>query len=767
MTDDKFRTIGKHRPRYDGMDKITGVARYAADVEIPGMLHAKVLRSPHAHARVLNIDTTKARALPGVCHVATRSDFEGMQPVYGWLIKDQPVLAIDKVRYVGDMIAAVAAEDEATAYRALDLIEVEYEPLQAVPSIEASLADDAPALFEEPQIGFVNRYGTGASAVKEPRKNVCYQFNYKTNDSDVFDSCDHVFEDCFNFSRMQHFFLEPYVAVAQWEGDQVQVWSATQSPFLNRKELSRIFQHPEEKININVFYVGGGFGAKTGCKTEPLAVLLARKTGRPVRLAFTSEEQLFTNTQHAATLILRTGVMNDGTLIARQSEILLNSGAYSDASPLVAEKVGYRIPGSYRWRHIDTKVQCVLTTQVPAGAFRGFGGTQAAWASESQIDMIARRLKMDPYDLRVKNLKNLGEAFVPGESTIDSDLKLGLDLVCEKLNYRNRPRMRGHGMGLSVVLKDGGGVNKAAHAVVKATTNGGIIVNSATLELGQGAHTALTSLVAEVLNCKWEKVTFAPVTTNSTPWEQGTFASSSTTIMGRAVMEAAEQVKQKVLAFAAQDLDCAPEDLSLVDWSIRKGNESFPLGPMIMKHFGGPGFEFIGHGYYKPQVPGDHSAPLETPVDFWEIGWGGAEVEVDEQTGQVRVLKLIVSSDFGRMIHEAACRGQDEGGAMMGLGQALFETMHYDGDVPINSTPLTYRVPLSTDLPDEFISISQEQGQGRGPFGSKGGGEGGILPIASAIANAVHDAVGVRITDLPITPEKVLAALDRQKSTKK
>lgn len=327
--------------------------------------------------------------------------------------------------------------------------------------------------------------------------------------------------------------------------------------------------------------------------------------------------------------------------------------------------------------------------------------------------------------------------------------------------------MRGHGMGLSVVLKDGGGVNKAAHAVVKATTNGGIIVNSATLELGQGAHTALTSLVAEVLNCKWEKVTFAPVTTNSTPWEQGTFASSSTTTMGRAVMEAAEQVKQKVLAFAAQDLDCAPEDLSLVDWSIRKGNESFPLGPMIMKHFGGPGFEFAGHGYYKPQVPGDHSAPLETPVDFWEIGWGGAEVEVDEQTGQVRVLKLIVSTDFGRMIHEAACRGQDEGGAMMGLGQALFETMHYDGDVPINSTPLTYRVPLSTDLPDEFISISQEQGQGRGPFGSKGGGEGGILPIASAIANAVHDAVGVRITDLPITPEKVLAALDRQKSTKK
>ena len=250
MTDDKFRTIGKHQPRYDGMDKITGVARYAADVEIPGMLHAKVLRSPHAHARVLNIDTTEANALPGVCHVATRSDFEGMQPVYGWLIKDQPVLAIDKVRYVGDMIAAVAAEDEATAYRALDLIEVEYELLQAVPSIEASLADDAPALFEEPQIGFVNKYGTGASAVKEPRKNVCYQFNYKTNDSDVFDGCDQVFEDCFSFSRMQHFFLEPYVAVAQWEGDQVQVWSATQSPSSIARNSPGSFNTPKRKLTL-------------------------------------------------------------------------------------------------------------------------------------------------------------------------------------------------------------------------------------------------------------------------------------------------------------------------------------------------------------------------------------------------------------------------------------------------------------------------------------------------------------------------------------
>ena len=537
MTADKFRNIGSHQPRQDGIEKVTGSARFAADVELPGMLHAKVLRSPHAHACIVKIDISKANQLPGVHHIATRDDFGGMQPVYGWLIKDQPVLAIDKVRYVGDMIAAVAADDEATAYRALDLIEVEYLLLSPLLNIEASLKDEAPSLFEEAPIGFVNNYGLGASAEMGPRKNVCYRFEYSTGEAAAFDVCDHIFEDSFTFSRMQHYFLEPYVSVAHWEGDRVEVWSSTQSPFLNRKELARIFQHPEEKISVKVLYVGGGYGAKTGCKTEPLSVLLAKKTGRPVRVAFTAEEQLLTNTQHSAILKLRTGTMNDGTLVARRSEILLDSGAYSDASPLVAEKAGYRIPGSYRWQHINTKVDCVLTTTAPAGAFRGFGGTQAAWASESQIDMIARRLEIDPYDFRMKNLKNLGESFVPGESEIDSDLRLGMELVAEKLGYKNRTKLPGHGMGLSVVLKDGGGVNKAAYAIVKAATGGGITLNSATIEVGQGAHTALTSMVAEVLNCESYRVTYAPITTDSTPWDQGTFASSSTTIMGRAVVK--------------------------------------------------------------------------------------------------------------------------------------------------------------------------------------------------------------------------------------
>ena len=759
----KLRTIGANLPRKDAQEKVTGAAIFTDDISLPGMLQAKVLRSPHAHARVLRVDASKAQALPGVVAVATRDDFDGMSPFYGYLIKDQAVLATDRVRYIGDMVAAVAAENDATAYQALDLIEVEYEPLPSLPEIATALADDAPELFDgDKPFGVANPYGTGASGYVYPRKNVCYQFDYETGNADAFARCDHVFEDTFTFSRLQHMHLEPFVSVARWTIDELEIWSASQSPFVVRKELARVFAHPENKIRIHVPYIGGGYGAKNACKTEPLAALLARKARRPVRLRFTAEECFLTNTQHASIHRLKTGVMQDGQLIARKSEIFLNSGAYADASPLVAEKAGYRINGSYRWQHIDTKCYCVLTTTAPAGAFRGFGGTQAAWASESQIDMISHRLGIDPYDIRMKNLLNLNEPYVPAESGIDSDLREGLSLVADRLGYRNRRRRRGRGMGLSVVVKDGGGANKPAHAFVKATTTGGVIVGSGTTEIGQGSTTALTSIAAEVLNCERDRVSLTPVDTHASPYDQGTFASSGVAIMGKAIEIAANKVKREVLAFAAEDLDCDPGDLVLQDWTIRRGNEVHPLAPMIMKHFGGPGFEFVALGYYK--LPADHDAPLETKIPYWENGWGGAEVEVDEETGQIRVLQLIISSDFGRAINEGACRGQDEGGAMMGLGQALFETMVYDGDTLLTPSPLHYRVPLASDLPDRFQSILQEQGRGPGPFGTKGGGESGILTVASAIANAVEDAVGVRITDLPITPEKVLAALDRQKA---
>jgi len=758
-----LRVVGADLPRKDAVEKVTGVARYAADVRLPGMLCAKVLRSPLAHARITRLDSRRAAAVPGVAAVLTRDDLGGLNPTYGYFIKDQPIVAIDRVRYVGDVVAAVAAVDEATACAALERIDVEYEPLPVVAGIAAALAGDAPPLFDAPQPGVVPAYGIGARAVKEPRKNVCYRFAYTTGSRDAFDGCDRVFEDTFVYSRSQHFHLEPFVSVAQWLGDQLEVWTSCQNPFPLRKELARVLNHPEQKIRVHVPYVGGGFGAKNNCKAEPIAVLLARSAGRPVRFCLTMEEGFLTQSQHAAILRLRTGVLADGTLVARESHVDLDAGAYSDASPLVAEKVGYRIAGPYRWQYIHSECDCVLTNTTPAGPFRGFGGTQTSFASESQLDMIARRLGLDPYEIRVKNLLRLGEPYVPHESGIDSDLAAGLDLVAERLGYHRRPRRRGRGMGLSVGFKDGGGVNKPAQAQVKVTTTGGVLLQCGTTEIGQGATTALAQVVAEILAAPLDRVRYAPVDTDSSPFDQGTNASSAIAVMGRAVELAAREVRGRVLEFAAARLGCAPAELTLENWTVRRGDQVHPLPPMVMRYFGGTGFEFVGHGFFK--MPTDHEAPLEARCAFWEIGWGGAEVEVDEETGQIRVLQLVVSGDAGRAIHPGACRGQDEGAAVMGLGQALFERMLYDGARLVNGDALSYRVALAGDLPARFVSILQEQGHGPGPFGAKGLGEGTMLPVASAIANAVEDAVGVRLTEPPFTPERVLAALEAARAT--
>jgi len=757
-----LRVVGADIERADARDKVTGRARYSVDEALPGMLHAKVLRSPRAHARVISIDTSGAETMPGVHAVLTRDDLAdgSMMPVYGYFIKDQPIVATDKVRYEGDMVAAIAAETEAAANAALRAIRVEYEDLPPAATIEAALADDAPELFEDAPMGIVPPYGAGSAGRLRPRKNVCYEYSYKTGDPAAFSEADHVFEDEFRFSRMHHMHLEPFVCVAHWkDGDEIEVVTSTQNPFPLRKEICRIFKVPENRISVRVPYVGGGFGAKNNCKTEPIAILLSKMTGRPVRFCLTMEENFLTNTQHAAILKVRTGVRSDGTLVARQSEVLLDSGAYSDASPLVSEKAGYRMPGPYRYRHLDSVCQCVMTNTAPAGPYRGFGGTQATWASDSQVDMIARRLGIDPLEMRLKNMIALGEPFVPGESGCDSDLAEGLDLVAREAGYF-APRAPDRGIGLGLGFKDGGGVNKPAQARVKVSTFGDIHLSCGTVEIGQGARTALAQVVAEVLAAPLERVSYLPLDTRYIPFDQGTNASSGISVMGQAVMRAAQSVRDQVLQMAAEELGTTPDALRLDNWTVLHGNEAKPLAPIIMGRYGGTGFEFTGEGYHKQ--PNDHHAPLETKSVFWEIGWAAVDLSVDRETGQVFVHKLVVSGDAGRAIHKLVCRGQDEGAALMGLGQALFERMIYHGTHLVNGEALTYRVPLAEDLPETFTAITQEQGHGPGPFGAKGMGEGAMLPIAPAIANAIEDAVGVRITELPITPERVLAALDAQ-----
>jgi CO/xanthine dehydrogenase Mo-binding subunit len=755
----RLHVVGADVPRTDAVPKATGAAVYTVDVSFPGMLQAKVLRSPHAHARVLRVDASAARTMPGVHAVLTRDDLGGINPTYGYFIKDQPVVALDRVRYIGDAVAAVAAETEAEATAALERIVVEYEPLPVVATVFEAMADSAPELFPDEPMGIVPAYGTGASGARRLGRNNCYRFSYETGPAGAFDGCDRIFEDRFVFSRDQHFHLEPFVSVARMDGDVIDLWTSCQNPFPLRKELARVLRHPENRIRVQVPYVGSGYGAKNNCKTEPIAILLAKMSRRPVRYCMTMEECFLTQSQHAAILDVKSGVRADGTFVAREGRILLDAGAYSDASPLVAEKAGYRLPGPYRWQRLHIDCDCILTNTTPAGPYRGFGGTQASWASESQIDIIARALGRDPLDIRLQNLKDLGEAYVPGESGIDSDLREGLRLVAGRIGYANRTSGRGRGMGLSIGFKDAGGVNKPAQARIKIATGGDVYLQCGTIEIGQGIHTAMSQVVAELLNTRMERVAYAPLNTDHTPFDQGTNASSAIVVMAMAVRDATLEARRKVLAFAAEQLGCSADELDLDDWTIRKGNESHPLAPMIMRYYGGTGFEFTGEGYRK--APMDHHAPLETQCVSWEFGWGAAEVEVDRETGLVRLLQLVVSGDAGRAINPLVCRGQDEGSAVMGLTGALFPCMVYDGAVLMNGNGLDYRVPLASDLPEGgFVSILQEQGHGPGPFGAKSLGEGCMLPIASAIANAIEDAIGVRVRELPLTPERVLAAID-------
>ncbi|WP_433273698.1 xanthine dehydrogenase family protein molybdopterin-binding subunit [Pseudonocardia xinjiangensis] len=756
--------VGRNAPRRDARAKVTGSARYGYDVALPGMLHAKVLRSPHAHARVVSIDTSAADALAGVAAVLTRDRLGAMMTTFGSLIKDQPVVAVDTVRYVGDVVAAVAAVDERTALAALDLIDVTYELLPTVADIAEALAENAPELFPEAPPGFTPHYGPGAHATLRPARNVSFEYGHTTGSPDAWDDCDHIFTDTFHFPRMHHMHLEPYVSVSTAAADRLEVWTSNQMPFQLRQELARLFGVAESVVRVHGEYIGGGFGGKSNCRTEHIGLRLSQLAGgRPVRFCMTLEEAFLTISQHKATLTLRTGIKADGTFVARQSTVLLDAGAYSEYSPFVAEKAGYRMPGAYRWQHIDTMCWTVHTNTVPAGAFRGFGGTQATWANERQLDLIAQRLGIDPFDLRCRNMLDLGEQTVPGERPIDSDLKLGLDLVADAIRYHARPHVPGRGIGIAMACKDGGGMNKFAQARVKIDVNGNVYLSAGLTEMGQGGHSALSQIAADVLGTEPARVRFTDVDTDYSPFDSGTNSSSGIVVTGRAVADAAERARRQVLEFAAESLDLPVEQLDLRDWQVIADGVGHPLPRMIQQVYGGTGFEFSAEGQYKAAFSSE--TPFETQAAFWEIGWAAAEVKVDVETGKVDVLQLVISGDAGKVINHLGARGQDEGAAVMGLGQALFEELRYEGTDLLNGEALNYRVPMADDLPASFVSITQEQGHGSGPFGSKGLGEGGMLPVPPAIAAAIADAVGVQLTELPMTPERVLDAIDRRQAT--
>lgn len=742
----------------DGTAKVTGATRYAFDMGLPGMLHAKLLRSPHAHARIRRIDAGRALALPGVVCVVTGADAAGLpDPYHGFAVRDQPVIAIDKARHVGDPVAAVVAVDERTALAALALVAVEYEVLPALPTIDDALAPGAPLLFERTHPGAPVPIGAGSWSRCEPAPNRLFEYGYARGSIDAdLAAAAHVFTDRFVMSRINHYHLEPYTVVAKTEGDAIELWAGNQDPFMIRADLARIFGVPVNRICLHTPMLGGGFGGKSYCKLEPLAVLMAMKAKAPVRLALTLDESILTLTKHAGRLALTSGLDAEGRFIARRAEILLDGGA----SAMVAVKTAYRVTGPYRWRSVHSRASIVRTSTVPAGSFRGFGGTQASYASECQIDMMARRLGIDPYELRVRNLLEMGEPFAPGDSGMDSDLRRGLDEACRRIGYHGRVAKPGRGMGLAIGLKDGGGTGNHAQAIVTVSHAGDVTVSAGTTEIGQGASTVMCRIATRVLGLPLGRARYAAIDTDRTPLNNGTHVSCGTAVTGTAVQRAAEDVRRQLLDFAAEQLQCRPDELALDGWAVRRNGERIALEPLIRSWFGGVGFMFIGRGVMK--VPYDDTAPLRARNLFWMPSWAAAEVDVDRETGRLRVLQLVVGADAGHAIDLVSCNGQVAGAALQAYGQAMFEELRYVADAqPDNATPRGYRVPLAADLPDRFEAFVEEHGAGPGPFGAKGIGESGMLAVAAAIGNAIQDATGVRVHQIPFTPERVLAALDQ------
>jgi CO/xanthine dehydrogenase Mo-binding subunit len=755
----EYNVVGHAEPRSDGPEKVTGKAIYTVDVELPKMAHGKILRSPFAHARLRRVDASKAEALPGVFAVITRDDQRRIG-MFGAAYKDQTIVAVDKVRYAGDPVAAVAAVDEATAEAALGLIEVDYEDLPAVTNLDEALAPGAALVHESSSSG-----GEMMGQRYEPMQefagtNLCYRFSYSKGDVKAgFTEADHVFEDVFTFPRVQHYSMEPHATVAHVDGDHITLWAGTQEPFTLREHLADIFRLPLNKIRVIVPYLGGGYGGKLAVKTEPLAAALSSKAKRPVRLAHSVEESFRTVTRHPARVRIKTGVAKDGMLVARQCVIHMETGAYADAGPRVTQKAGYRCFGPYRMAHMKTDAYTVYTNTVPAGAYRGFGTLQVTWAYESQMDIIAQKLGLDALEFRRKNLLKKGEPYTPGDTPVDCDLEAGLLRLAKEIGWGKKSTRNHGGKGLAVCMKDGGGTYKVSSAAVKMNADGSIVLLTGTVEVGQGARTALSQVVAEELGVPFDAITVAQLDTDVTPYDVNTNASSSMVVMGLSVQRAAQDLKRQLLQHAARHFNTAPEKLTLGGGRINGSDgQSVSFAEVMHKVFLSKAGEIIGHGAY--QDIKTKEAALGSPTTFWEIGWGAAEVEVDPDSGQIKLVKYVSLADVGKAIHPILCEGQDEGGVMNAIGHSLMEEMIYKDGQLLNPNLVDYRVPAFSDLPQEFETILVESQNGPGPFGSKGTGEGGLLAVAPAIGNAVWQATGLRFYDLPLTPEKVWRALN-------
>jgi 4-hydroxybenzoyl-CoA reductase subunit alpha len=755
----EYSVIGKRVPSIDGKAKATGDAKFTIDLQLPGMLYGKILRSPHPHAKILHINTEKAKRIRGVRAIIMGADVPKVK--FGVFTNhpdtmDQYGIAIDKVRYIGEEVAAVAAVDEWTAEEALEQISVEYEELPAVFDPEEAMKPGAPLIHED----------VPGNVSRAPR------FHYGNIDQ-AFKEAYYIREDKFITQAVTHCALEVHASVASWDSTgKITVWSSTQSPFKIAETLSYVLGLPLHKIRVIKPFVGGGFGGKADglFPIDFCAILLSKKSGRPVKIVNTREEEFCTTRRrHPMIMTLKTGVKEDGTLLAIDIKAIADGGAYNSWGPGIIGRVGAQLFYLYRLSNIRYEGYRVYTNKSTSGAMRGWGSLQVRFAADSQMDMIAEDLNINPIEIRFKNARHPGDV-MPNKGWISSCaltecIQKASEMTNWKESWENMSEDRGIGMACwSYVSAAKHLAHDSTAAMIKVFEDGTATLITGASDIGQGSNTTLAQIMAETLGIGLEDITVVAADTEIAPFDFGTFASRVTYISGNAVKAAAEDVKKQLFEFVAELLEVNVSDLICKDRRIylkEKPEKGMTFsqavkGCLYLKK----GKHILGKGIYEPDTVVVNQVTYEghsTPA----FGYGAqvAQVEVDRETGQVNVLRIEGAHDCGVAINPMHAEGQLEGATSGGLGQALYENLITERGLVMNPSFLEYKIPTALDMP-EIRSLFVEAPDPGGPFGAKGMSEGVQLVPPPTIANAVYRAVGVRIKDLPITPEKILDGLE-------
>jgi CO/xanthine dehydrogenase Mo-binding subunit len=768
-----MKFVGKSVKRVDGIKKVTGSLKYVDDMKLSRMLYASVTRSPHPHAKIVSINLDKALALKGVKDIITGEHYKKRGGLY---LEDKNFLAVGKVRYRGEAVAAVVATAQDIADKAAKLVEIEYEILPPVTNAVEAMKTGSPLVH--PDLG---DYYWVPVFMPKPGTNISNHYKLrKGNAVEAFEKADYVVENKFYVPHVQHVPIEPHTAVAQMDVDGVcTVWASCQSPYAVRQALSEAFDIPLNKLRVLSPAVGGGFGSKAGTTLEGIIIPLAmRNPGRPIKLTYSREDE-FENAyvRQGLHATIKTGVNKDGKIIAVQNEFIWDGGAYNEYGVNIAKAAGYASAGPYDIDNVWTDSYCVYTNHPVGGPYRGFGMCEIHFGIEQNLDMIAKELGISPVEIRQINGMKPGGVTGTGEVVSVSGLQECLKQVSFdiKLNEKAQPKdshlVRGKGIACGWKAPSMPN-NAASSAIIKLNEDGSAHLLVSAQDIGQGSDTVMTQIAAEVLSISPEKITIKTGDTDHTPYEWQTVASRITYSAGRAVYEAAMDAMDQLLELSQIKLGIYKRDLELKDGYIV--SKIYPDKKVAIADLAlGLNFDdgsaihgpIIGRGSFIP--PNIRNADKKTglgdhPVAFWTYGVQGVEVEVNTETGQVKVLKVASCFDVGKVMNPQLLEGQIEGAIVQGMGTALFEELMLKDGKVLNPSFVDYKIPTADDMPEMIIKFV-ENPEETGPFGARGVAEPAMVPSAPAIANAIYDAVGIRLNTMPLTAEKVLAAIKATK----